>query len=117
MNLGEADISSVYIDSLATGEVIQFGTGNWRDHSVRGVAVSEEAFDRLEPAIELVLSDWNRGDRYGVTAIPQTSLPALIEAIRNMAYNDAATITMISEVVAWLSHAAAQGEQVSIFGL
>ncbi|MFK4056357.1 hypothetical protein [Brevundimonas sp. NPDC046655] len=117
MDNGEPDISSAYVDGLATGEVIQFGTGDWRDRSVKGVAVSEDAFDRLEPAIELALSNWHRSARYDVTAIPQASLPALIEAIRDLAYDDAATTTMINEVIAWLSRAAAHDEQVSIFGL
>jgi len=113
----EPDISVAYVDGLAPGMVLQFGTGDWRDGSVRGVAVSEEAFDRLEPAIEMAIPDWRYAARYDVTVIPQSSLMPLISALRTLAYDDVATVTMINQVVDWLTHAAKRNQQVSIFGL
>lgn len=112
-----SDVSATYVDGLAAGEVIQLGTGDWRDGSVKGVAVSEAAFDILEPAIRTTLSDWSDSGRYGVTDIPPASLATLIEAIGALSYDDGATKTMIAQVTDWLTLAHEQGDPVSIFGI
>jgi hypothetical protein len=111
------DMSVAYVDGLAPGMVIQFGTGDWRDGSVKGVAISEEAFDRLEPAIRVAIPAWYDGARYSVTAIPSSSLAELIAAIGTLSYDDPATMTMIGEVTDWLALTNERGQPVSIFGI
>ena len=111
------DISVEYVDGLAPGEVIQFGTGDWRDGSVKGVAISEAAFDRLEPAIRVAIPEWHDGSRYGITAITSASLATLIEAIGALSYDDPLTAVMIGEVADWLALMRGRGEAVRIFGI
>jgi hypothetical protein len=117
MDDNKPEVSARYVDGLAPGEVIQFGTGDWREGSFKGVAVSEAAFDRLEPAIRETIPEWRDGDRYGVTAIPRSSLEALIGAFGALAYEDEASMTMIGQVTDWLSSASKRGELVSIVGI
>ena len=111
------DMSVAYVDGLGPGMVIQFGTGDWRDGSVNGVAISEAAFDRLEPAIRVAVPDWYGGARYSVTAIAPSSLGALIAAIGTLVYDDPATMKMIRQVNDWLALTHERGEAVSIFGI
>lgn len=111
------DMSVRYVHGLATGMVIQFGTGEWRDGSVKGPAISEAAFDLLEPAIRSALPDWAEGARYAVTAIPTSCLKPLINAVRELAGDDEAAKAMINAVADWLSEAADNQELVSIFGI
>ncbi|WP_395650185.1 hypothetical protein [Brevundimonas sp.] len=111
------DMSVAYVDGLAPGMVIQFGTGDWRDGSVKGVAISEEAFDQLEPAIRAAIPDWYGGARYSVTAITPSSLVALIAAIGTLVYDDPATMKMIGQVNDWLALTHKRGDAVSIFGI
>lgn len=111
------DMSVAYVDGIAPGMVIQFGTGDWRNGSVKGVAISEEAFDQLEPAIRVAIPDWYGGSRYNVTAITSSSLEALIAAIDTLVYDDPATMTMIGQVNHWLALTHERGEAVSIFGI
>ncbi|MGQ2990981.1 MAG: hypothetical protein ACT6RD_13075 [Brevundimonas sp.] len=111
------DMSVVYVDGLASGMVIQFGTGDWRDGSVKGVVISEQAFDQLEPAIRVAIPDWYSGLRHSVTAITPTSLGALIAAIGTLVYDDPDTMKMIGQVNGWLALANERGEAVSIFGI
>ncbi|MDQ1193878.1 hypothetical protein QE419_002644 [Brevundimonas vesicularis] len=111
------NMSVAYVDGLALGMVIQFGTGDWRDGSVRGVAISEEAFDKLEPAIRIAIPDWYGGARHIVTAVTPASLRALVAAIGTIVYEDPRTMKMIGQVNDWLALTHRRGEAVSIFGI
>jgi hypothetical protein len=112
-----ADMKVTLVEGLAGGPTIQFGTGNWQDGAVRGVAISEEAFDLLEPTIQQLVPEWRPLARYGVTELSRSSLIALIEGLRALELADPDAVRMKVEVADWLSHASRQPEPVTIFGL
>lgn len=111
------DMTVAYVDGLASGLVIQFGTGDWQDGTVRGPAISEEAFDLLEPSIQRVVPEWVDGSRYGVTPMSPSSLASLVEAFRALEHPDSEAINMVAQIRAWLSDMAARNETVTIFGI
>jgi hypothetical protein len=111
------DMTVAYVDGLASGLVIQFGTGDWQDGTVRGPAISEDAFDLLEPSIQRVVPEWVEGSRYGVTPMSPSSLASLVEAFRALEHSDSEAIDMAAQIRTWLSDMAARNETVTIFGI
>ncbi len=111
------DMTVTLVDGLAGGPTIQFGTGDWQDGTVRGVAISEEAFDLLEPTIRQVVAEWRPLARYGVTQLSRSSLIALIEGLVALELVCPETSRMKEGVTDWLTLASRQPGPVTIFGL
>jgi hypothetical protein len=101
---------------LAHGETIQFALGRWPGDVGAGVALTEEAFDTIEPHLRRVWPQWDPKGRYGVTELPSSVTGALVQALRIAASQPAtSTRDLFSQLSDWLE---AHGNQpVSILGI
>ncbi len=71
---------------LVGGLTIQFAEGRWTGRSDseigEGVALSEEAFNLVEPSLRSACGEWTSMHRYGVFQLPGGAAPSLASLLR-----------------------------------
>lgn len=101
---------------LAHGETIQFALGRWPDDVGAGVALTEGAFDTIEPHLRRAWPQWDPKGRYGVTELPSTVIPTLVQALRIAASQPAtSTRDLFNQLADWLE--AHRNQPMSILGI
>ncbi|MFC3077710.1 hypothetical protein ACFODL_06380 [Phenylobacterium terrae] len=104
---------------LATGLVIHFAEGTWNTLGA-GVAMSEEAFDLVEPLLKVAWPEWSYGMRYGVSEIPgparRTLLSELLETSRDEGRPEIER-RLFAGLAAWLSTRLHDDQAVTILGI
>jgi len=107
---------------VAPGECIQFARGRWPEAIGPGVALSEEAFNAIEPLLGTVWPAWTSDRRYGVTELPSATIAALVRLLRlqatvgKPASSDSRT-ELFSELAEWLDAERKAQEPVTILGI
>ncbi len=71
---------------LVGGSTIQYAEGRWtgrRDDEIgEGVALTEEAFDLVEPSLRSACPEWTPMHRYGVFELPVEATASLASLLR-----------------------------------
>ena len=116
------DLSLMPTVGLVPGLTIQFAVGS-PDAVGAGVALSEDAFDAIEPHLRRVWPEWNSMGRYGVTELPRSIAAALVQELRGEAsYVGSASQEAVSKaelfnrLADWLDDHGGQ-EPISILGI
>ena len=115
------DLSLKPTVGLARGATIQFAIGRWPDAIGSGVALSEEAFDAVEPHLRSAWQDWPPEGRYGATELPPPAVSALVQRLRSEAQSGSAPrgreAELLSELADWLEAQRHSQQPISILGI
>jgi hypothetical protein len=108
---------------LVGGMTVQFAEGSPHSEIGEGLAISDEAFDLVEPLIGTSCPGWTPLHRYGVFELSPASRTALMTALRNeaerlgrKANEDAETMTFFMRLSDWLAARLDGPISVSILG-
>ena len=102
---------------LVPGETIQFALGRWQDAIGSGVALSEEAFDRVEPHLRSVWPEWKPELRYGAAELPQPIVSTLAQRLRSESEQMSSEAELFRQLADWLDAHCDGPEPVSILGI
>jgi hypothetical protein len=106
---------------IAPGDTIQFALGSWPGTIGIGVALSEEAFDTVEPHLRSVWPEWTPERRYGVTELPRSAASALVQLLRSELQStrplSAGSSKLFGQLADWLDAQRDSLEPVSILGV
>lgn len=109
---------------LSGGDVIQFADGSWEQGRAigAGVAISEDAFDLIEPYLQQVWLQWAPARRYGVTELPAAVRVALVGSLKAEAAgldtaSESDKRSLFEGLAAWLAQRLGPEQSVSIFGI
>lgn len=86
---------------------------------MRGVALSEPAFDLVEPFLQAICEEWIPEHRYGVFELPLGCTTKLAEALERQAcvVVDPDKKAFFQRLSEWLDQRDAAGSVVSVLGL
>jgi hypothetical protein len=109
---------------LVAGLTIQFAEVSSADEIGAGVAMSEEAFDLVEPHLYAVWPKWNINSRYGVSKIPVAVRILLMDALRaGISHVEATSPTadkqarLLGGLADWLASRLSEHQAIRILGL
>jgi hypothetical protein len=105
---------------LAEGETVQFADGRWPGEIGGGIAITEEAFDLVEPNLRAAAPDWTIGHRYGVFELSVGARARLAKSLRSVSSDSAeatAKDALFSALAGWLEERPDEDTPVSILGL
>ena len=108
---------------LATGAIVQFAEGTWSSagHTLgAGVAMTEEAFGRIEPLLGRAWTDWDPGFRYGVAEVPATARTALVRVLIDAAERErceGAERQLLRAFAAWIAERLDSDQPITLLGL
>ena len=102
---------------------VQFADGAWPGDIGDGLAMTDEAFDVVEPLIQRTVPSWTSMHRYGVFELASLARSALANTFRSKAeeYRRAdrelqPEAEMLEELATWLEARSNQLEPVSVLG-
>jgi hypothetical protein len=67
---------------LVSGLTIQFAEGHWREEIGEGVALSEAAFNLVEPHLRVACPEWTAAHRHGVLQLSTFAKASLVSLLR-----------------------------------
>ena len=105
---------------LVGGETIQFADGRSPGKIGAGIALSEEAFDLVEPHLRAVVPKWTAGYRFGtfeLNARARTSLAKSLQSEANVLSGANSKVTLFRVLANWLEERTDKKGPVSIFGI
>ncbi len=104
---------------LIGGMTIQFAEGAWPGEIGSGVAMSDEAFDLIEPSVKSACDKWSSGHRYGVFEISVSERRELLRLLRDIEtrmLSRAEEVDLVRGLANWIeAHCEVDGP-VSILG-
>lgn len=109
-----------FTTGLVGGETIQFADGRSPGKIGAGIALSEEAFDLVEPHLRAVAPDWTAGHRYGTFELNAHARARLAKRLRSEAdvLPDATSRDALFRALAdWLEERTDEDRPVSILGI
>ncbi|MBX7514799.1 hypothetical protein K3179_09600 [Qipengyuania sp. GH38] len=101
------------------GMTIQFAEGAWRGNPGSGVAISDEAFDYIEPLVESACANWTAGHRYGVYETSVSERKLLLRRLRDQEKRilpSAAHADLVRGLADWIEAYCNDEIPVSIWG-
>ena len=109
---------------LIAGLTIQFSEVFSDDEIGEGVAMSEEAFNLVEPHLHASWPQWNINSRYGVSELPAAVRTALMDALRaDIGRVDTTSpkadgqARLLGDLADWLASRLSERQAISILGL
>lgn len=111
----------IQTNGLIGGMTVQFAEGHWPGELGAGLAMTDEAFDIVEPELAAAAQGWTPMHRYGVfkleaAARGEVRLRLLRRAAEMEALGNLAQATMLTELAAWLNERLDERQAVSVFG-
>lgn len=115
----KSDLTLQFTRELSPGEVIQFAEGRWNEIIGAGVALSEPAFDLVEPFLQAICAEWTPEHRFGVFELPSGSATKLAKALQGEAcvVADQDKKAFLQRLSKWLDQRGAAGSVISVLGL
>jgi hypothetical protein len=117
------DLSLKPTVGLVGGPTVQFAEGRWPDEIGGGVALSEEAFELVEPHVRRACPAWTEAHRYGVFELPRSARAPLVSSLRSEAIhlrsfpdNSEGKTELFDSLADWLARRCDEGD-VSILGV
>ncbi|NBW08184.1 MAG: hypothetical protein EBR82_09175 [Caulobacteraceae bacterium] len=106
---------------IVAGMTVQFADGVWPGEIGEGLAMTDDAFDVVEPLIQHAVPGWTSMHRYGVFELTPLVRPALARIFRDKAADYLATdqhpeANMLDELAEWLEARESQVRSVSVLG-
>lgn len=107
---------------LAGGMTVQFADGRWPGEIGHGVAMTDEAFNIVEPHLKAAASDWTSDHRYGVFELRPAVRLALIVAFRSKSSDlrrqtsQHAQADFLETLARWLEARSDEAWPVSVLG-
>jgi hypothetical protein len=117
-----ADFTLRPTTGLVPGMTIQFAEGSWPGDIGEGVAVTDEAFDSLEPHLLAACPGWTPMHRYAPYDLSASACPALAQLLRSEGKRLRKTGERLGEsalfldLAGWLEVRCDAGRTLSILG-
>ena len=110
-----------FTTGFVDGETIQFAdTKRWSGKIGAGIAISEAAFDLVEPHLRAVAPNWTTGHRYGTFRLSANARAGLAKRLRSEAdtlSNATSKDALFKALADWLEERTDKDRRVSILGI
>ena len=108
---------------LVAGMTIQFAEGQWPGDIGEGVAVTDEAFDSIEPHLRTACPGWTPMHRYGIFDLTAPACSTLVQLLRcegarlrNSSSEMLGKAALFHDLADWLEVRCNAGRPLSILG-